>query len=59
MKLSEIAEYVVKHNRDCTMAINRAIVNNCREDWYEKSLIEPLMDYYMYEELNLCGCGYL
>ena len=57
MKLSEIAEYIIEHNQDCCMAVNNEVIKRCREDWYEESLIEPLMDYYMYEELNLCGCG--
>ena len=57
MRPSEIAEFIVEHNQDCCMYYNNNIVQGCREDWYEESLIEPLMDYYMYEELNLCGCG--
>lgn len=57
MRLSEIAEFIVEHNQDCCMYYNNNVVKGCREDWYEESLIEPLMDYYMYEELNLCGCG--
>ena len=57
MRLSEIAEYVVEHNQDCCMYYNNNVVKGCREDWYEESLIEPLMDYYMFEELGLCGCG--
>lgn len=57
MRLSEIAEFIVEHNQDCCMYYNNNVVKGCREDWYEESLIDPLMDYYMYEELNLCGCG--
>lgn len=57
MRLSEIAEYIVEHRSDCCMAVNHDVIKGCREDWYEEYLINPLMDYYMYEELNLCGCG--
>ena len=27
------------------------------EDWIEDLLIDSLMDYWMYEDLGLCGCG--
>lgn len=57
MRLSEIAENIVKYHPDCCMAKNYEIINGCREDWYEESLIEPLMSYWMYEDLDLCGCG--
>ena len=57
MRPSEIAEFIVEHNHHCCMYYNNDVIKDCREDWYEESLIEPLMDYYMYEELNLCGCG--
>ena len=58
MKLSEIAEKIVKHHPDCCIAENHEVINGCREDWYEKSLINLLMNYWMYEDLGLCGCGY-
>ena len=57
MRLSEIAEWVVKYHPDCLMVPNHTVVDGCREDWYEKSLIEPLMSYWMYEDLGLCDCG--
>lgn len=57
MKLSEIAEFIVEHNPDCCMAVNHEILKGCRENWYEESLVDTLMNYYMYEELWLCGCG--
>lgn len=43
MRLSEIAENIVKYHPDCCMAKNYEIINGCREDWYEESLIEPLI----------------
>ena len=33
----------------------KALAENYTED--EELLIEPLMDYYMYSILDLCGCG--
>ena len=57
MLLSEIAEKIVKYHPDCCMTENHEVINGCREDWYEESLIEPLMDYWMYEDLRLCDCG--
>ena len=57
MRLSEIAEYIVENNPECCMTYNNTVDKGCRDDWYEEYLIEPLMDYYMFEELGLCGCG--
>ena len=57
MKLSEIAEHIVKYHPDCCMSINNEITIGCREDWYEQYLIKILMDYYMYEYMDLCVCG--
>ena len=57
MRLSEIAEYIVENNPKCCMAYNNTVDKGCRDGWYEEYLIEPLMDYYMFEELGLCGCG--
>ena len=53
MKLSEIAEHIAKINPDCHMVV----IPGCRESWYEESLINPLVDYYMFDVLHLCGCG--
>ena len=55
MRLSEIAEYVVDNNPDC--CIKNEVVRGCRTEPYEESLIEPLLDFYMYEKMDLCGCG--
>ena len=57
MRLSEIAEYIVEHNPDCNMVYNHEVDKGCRYEWYEEYLIEPLMDYYMFERLALCKCG--
>ena len=57
MRLSEIAEYIIEYNQHCIMCYKNNIIQGCREDWYEESLIDPLLDYYMYEELDLCECG--
>ena len=57
MKLSEIAEHIIQYNPDCCMAENKEVITGCREQWYEESLINPLMDYYMFEVMDLCGCG--
>lgn len=57
MRLSEIAEYIVENYPDSNIAYNHDVRKGCREEWYEEFLIEPLMDFYMYEELHLCGCG--
>ena len=57
MKLSEIAELIVERNPECRMAYNKNVIKGCRDSWYEESLIDPLMDYYMYTELKLCRCG--
>lgn len=57
MRLSEIAEYVVKNNPDCCMAVNKAVIHGHRDDWYEESLIDELMNYFSYEVIDMCGCG--
>lgn len=57
MKLSEIAKYVVKKYPECCMAANHDVQDGCREEWYEESLIEPLMDFFSYEIIDMCGCG--
>ena len=57
MKLSEIAEYIVKKYPDCCMVENHTVTNGCREDWYEEHLIDPLMDFFSYEIIDMCGCG--
>ena len=57
MKLSEIAEHIAKINPDCCMVYNCEVIHGCRESWYEESLINPLVDYYMFDVLHLCGCG--
>ena len=57
MKLSEIAEYIVDNYPDSNIAYNHDVIKGCREEWYEVSIINTLLDFYMYEELGLCGCG--
>lgn len=57
MRLSEIAEYVVKKYPDCCMACNNDVKHGCREEWYEEYLIDILMDFFLYEIVDMCGCG--
>ena len=57
MRLSEIAEFVVEKYRDCCMAVNNVVSKGCREEWYEEYLIDPLMDFFLFELLDMCGCG--
>ena len=57
MKLSEIAEYIADNYPESNIAYNNDVIKGCREEWYEESLIDPLLDFYMHEELGLCGCG--
>ena len=57
MRLSEIAEYIVEKYPDCCMAVNNVISKGCREEWYEEYLIDPLMDFFSFELLDMCGCG--
>lgn len=57
MRLSEIAEFVVKNYPDCCMAENHEYKLGCRDDWYEEYLIDPLMNFFSYEIMGLCGCG--
>lgn len=56
MELYEIAKYIVENDsKNDTSNIAKGINENNKEDWSE--LLEPLMDYYMYGRLHLCGCG--
>lgn len=57
MKLSEIAEYIADNYPESNIAYNNDVIKGCREEWYEESCIDPLLDFYMHEELGLCGCG--
>ena len=57
MKLSEIVEYIIEKYPNCCMSHNNDVVKGCREKWYEESLVDPLMDFFSYELLHLCGCG--
>lgn len=57
MLMSEISEYIVNKYSDCCMAVNNIVDNGCREDWYEEYLVDELISFFMYEKLNLCGCG--
>lgn len=57
MRLSEIAEYIVKNYPKCNMTYNHDVKKGCREDWYEEYLIDPLMDFFSFEIMKMCGCG--
>lgn len=57
MKLSKIAEYIVKKYPGCCLESSRDFIKGYREDWYEESLIDPLMDFFSYELMDMCGCG--
>lgn len=50
MKLSEIAEYVVNDYPGFCMSQNCRVIKGCREEWYEESLIKPLLDFYIHEK---------
>ena len=45
MRLSEIAEFIVDNYPDSCIAYNHEVIRGCREDWYEESLIEPLLSF--------------
>lgn len=53
MKLSEIAEYIADNYPESNIAYNNDVIKGCREEWYEESCIDPLLDFYMHEELGL------
>ena len=57
MKLSEIAEYIIEKYPDSCIASNNEIIKGNREDWCEESLINPLMDFFSFEWMDMCGCG--
>ena len=57
MRLSEIAEYIVDNYPYCCLASNHDFIKGCREDWYEESLIDSLMDFFSFELIDMCGCG--
>lgn len=57
MILSEIAEFVIDNYPDSCIAHNHKVIKGCRDGWYEESLIDPLLSFYMYEKMDLCGCG--
>lgn len=57
MKLSEISEHIVEKYPDCCLASSHDFIKGCREDWYEESLIDPLMDFFSFEWMDMCGCG--
>lgn len=58
MLLSEIAEWIISQKPNCCMAINNEVIKGKRDKEYEESLIKPVMDYWMFEDLEICGCGY-
>ena len=55
MLLSEIAEIIVASYPACRIA--KDVVHGCREESYETSLIDILMDFFSFEIINMCGCG--
>lgn len=55
MLLSEIAEKIIE--KDPEDFLRYAVEVGNREKSYEDSLINPLIDHYLYNELNLCSCG--
>lgn len=55
MRLSEIAEYMIDHHME--ESLESEVVCGNHEKWYEKSLIDPLMDEFWYHDLGLCGCN--
>ena len=57
MKLSEIAEFIVKEYPGSCIAYNNIVNSGCRDEWYEEYLIDPLMDYFSFEVMDMCGCG--
>lgn len=57
MKISELAEKIVKLHPDCCMAYNNIVENGNREEWYESFLLDEIISFYQYEWMDLCGCG--
>lgn len=57
MKLSEIAEYVANNYPDFCTSQSCKVIKGCREEWYEENLIEPLLNFYIHEKMDLCECG--
>lgn len=57
MTLNEIAKKIlnIDSNNIADPEYLKELVENYPEE--EELLIEPLMDYFMYEKLDLCGCG--
>ena len=55
MLLSEIAEKIIE--KDPEDFLRYAVEVGNREKSYEDSLINPFIDHYLYNELNLCSCG--
>ena len=55
MRLSEIAEYMVDNHMENNLSME--VIRDNREKWYEKSLIDPLMDEFWFNDLGLCGCN--
>ena len=58
MRLSEIAEYVVKKYPDCCMAANKVVDFGNRDEEYEKwVLLDELVSFFMFDKVRICGCG--
>lgn len=57
MKISEIAEYVANNYPDFCTSQSCKVIKGCREEWYEENLIEPLLNFYIHEKMDLCECG--
>lgn len=52
MKLSEIAKHIATYHPDSEL---RYYINDKNVD--EELLIEPLLDFYIHEQMDLCKCG--
>lgn len=46
MKLSEIAKYIADNYPESNIAYNNDVIKGCREERYEESLIDPLINEY-------------
>ena len=57
MKISEIAEYVVKNYPNSCMAVNNVVKLGCKDKDYEEYILDELMSFFNFEVLSNCGCG--
>lgn len=52
MNVNEIKDYIIKTYPDSCLAYNY------NSSYFEELLIEECEDFFYYEKLNWCGCGY-